>query len=77
MQRQVGTWRLSQISDETAKLIIYRAFVEACLEAPKHLARRVHDLYFTPQFEDFAPRTMWSLGNANASGSSVLSRRNQ
>ncbi len=29
-----------------------------------HLARRVHDFYFNPQFEEFAPRTRWSLANA-------------
>ncbi len=64
MQRQVATWRQNQIDDGAAKLVIYRAFVEGDLEAPKHLARRVHELYFNPQFEEFAPRTMWSLGNA-------------
>jgi hypothetical protein len=31
---------------------------------PKHLARRVHDLYFQPAFEEFKPRTVWSLSNA-------------
>jgi len=64
MQRQIAAWRGSQIADDLAKLTIYRAFVEGDLEAPKHLARRVHDLYFNPQFEEFAPRTVWSLGNA-------------
>jgi hypothetical protein len=64
MQRQVEIWKESQIAEDRAKLIIYRAFVEGELEAPKHLARRVHDLYFNPQFEEFAPRTVWSLGNA-------------
>ena len=34
------------------------------LEAPKHLARSVHDLYFEPQYEEFGPRTVWSLSNA-------------
>jgi hypothetical protein len=34
------------------------------LDAPKHLARRVHDLYFNPTVEEFAPRTTWSLSNA-------------
>ena len=34
------------------------------LEVPKHLSRRVHDLYFDPQHEEFAPRTMWTLSNA-------------
>ncbi len=64
MQRQVATWRRNQIDDGDAKLVIYRAFVEGELEAPKHLARRIHDFYFNPQIEEFAPRTMWSLGNA-------------
>ena len=60
MQRQVETWRASRIRDETAKLVIYREFVEA----PKHLARRVHDLYFNPTIDEFAPRTLWSLENS-------------
>jgi hypothetical protein len=64
MRRQVEAWRASQLSDEAAKLVIYRAFVEGELEVPKHLARRVHDLYFKPQVEEFAPRTTWSLSNA-------------
>ncbi len=64
MQRQVTAWRASRIGDETAKLVIYRAFVEGDLEVPKHLARRVHDLYFNPTIEDFAPRTLWSLENS-------------
>ena len=42
----------------------YRAFVEGKLDAPKHLARRVHDEYFNPRVEEFAPRTVWSLSNA-------------
>jgi hypothetical protein len=31
---------------------------------PATLARRVHDLYFNPYVEEFAPRTTWSLSNA-------------
>ena len=34
------------------------------LEAPKHLARTVHGLYFEPKYEEFRPRTIWSLSNA-------------
>src|SRR5207245_2852774 len=64
MRRQVQTWKGLQLPETYAKLVIYRAFVEGELEAPKHLARRVHDLYFKPQFEEFTPRTMWSLSNA-------------
>jgi len=64
MRKQVGAWRESQLSDTTAKLIIYHAFIESDLDVPKHLARSVHDLYFHPQHEEFQQRTMWSLSNA-------------
>jgi hypothetical protein len=64
MRRQVGQWRVQQLSTAAAKLIIYRAFIEGELNAPKHLAGVVHDLYFNPKYEDFQPRTMWSLSNA-------------
>jgi len=60
----VERWRNSQLSDVAAKMIIYRAFVEGELEAPRHLDRKVHDLYFDPQYDDFRPRNMWSLSNA-------------
>ena len=45
-------------------MITYQAFVEGRLEAPKHLAQTVHDLYFEPKYEEFRSRTMWSLSNA-------------
>ena len=64
MQKQVEGWRQYQLSDAAAKLLIYHAFIEDALEAPKHLARRVNDLYFDPQYPEFAPRTFWSLSNA-------------
>jgi hypothetical protein len=64
MWRQIEIWKESRIQDETAKLIIYEAFVEGELEAQKHLARRVHELYFNPQYDEFNPRTQWSLANA-------------
>jgi len=64
MRMQVEAWRESQFTDVQAKLVIYRAFVESGLDVPKHLARPVHDLYFTPQHDEFQPRTLWSLSNA-------------
>lgn len=44
--------------------MIYEAFVEGAAEFPKHLAKPVHDFYFNPQYEEFQPRTVWSLSNA-------------
>ena len=54
----------SELTDVTAKVVIYEAFVEGKLEAPKHLARTVHDPYFEPKYEEFRSRTIWSLSNA-------------
>ena len=47
MHRQLETWRAQQLTSATAKLVIYRAFIEDELDAPKHIARRVWELYFT------------------------------
>jgi hypothetical protein len=64
MQKQVEAWRSDQITEDFAKLTIYRAFIEGELEVPRHLARDVHKAYFEPQYDDFAARTMFSLSNA-------------
>ena len=64
MRKQIDLWRQSELTDVTAKMIIYQAFIESELEVPRHLARRVHDLYFDPQYDEFKPRTVWSLSNA-------------
>jgi hypothetical protein len=64
MRKQVEAWQRTELTDITAKVVIYEAFVEGKLEAPKHLARTVHDLYFEPKYEEFRSRTIWSLSNA-------------
>jgi hypothetical protein len=64
MVEAVERWKDSQLSDVAAKMVIYRAFVEAELEVPRHLDRKVHEMYFDPQHDEFRPRTMWSLSNA-------------
>ena len=64
MRKQVEAWQRSELTDVTAKVVIYEAFVEGKLEAPKHLARTVHNMYFEPTYEEFRSRTIWSLSNA-------------
>ncbi len=64
MRKQVEAWQKSELTDVTAKVVIYEAFVEGELEAPRYLARTVHDLYFERKYEEFRPRTIWSLSNA-------------
>jgi hypothetical protein len=61
MRKQVEAWQGSELTDVTVKVVIYEAFIEGTLEAPKDLARRVHDLYFEPKYEEFRPRTIRSL----------------
>jgi hypothetical protein len=51
MRKQVEAWQRSELTDVTAKAVIYRA-------------RTVHDLYFERKYEEFRPRTIWSLSNA-------------
>jgi hypothetical protein len=72
MVQGVDRWRQSQLTDVSAKLLIYRAFIEADLDVPRHLARDVHQLYFDPTVEEFAPRTMWSLSNSFTSAFKTL-----
>jgi hypothetical protein len=48
MKRTVVAWQENQLTDDRARLIIYRAFVEGDLEAPRHLDRVVHAQYFNP-----------------------------
>jgi hypothetical protein len=64
MRKQVKAWQKSELTDLTAKVVIYEAFVESKVEAPKVLARTVHDLYFETKYEEFRSRTIWSLSNA-------------
>jgi hypothetical protein len=64
MQRQLESWRQTQITDAQAKLIFYSAFVDGKLDAPKGLLSEVHRQYFEPEYPEFSPRTMWSLSNA-------------
>jgi hypothetical protein len=52
MRRQVEAWQKSELTDVTTKVIIYAAFVEGKLEASKHVARTVHDLYFELKYEE-------------------------
>ena len=47
MRKHEEAWQRSKLTDVTAKVVIYRV-VEGKLEAPKHLVRIIHELYFEP-----------------------------
>lgn len=63
--RTVDAWQQHSLSDDQARLVIYRAFIErAGIELPRHLAARTHEMYFNPPYEEFKARTLFSLSNA-------------
>jgi hypothetical protein len=64
MQRQVEHWWQTQLTDEQPKLIFYSGLHRWQAGRPQESAARVHRPYFEPQYEEFSPRTMWSLSNA-------------
>jgi hypothetical protein len=53
MQKQVEGWRGHQLTDGSAKNIIYDAFLNEYLSMPRHLHRPVHNLYFDPKYPEF------------------------
>lgn len=64
LTEEIAVWQNHQLPDIRAKEIIYDAFVGDTLDAPKHLARKVHANYFEPTVEEFKPRNLWTLSNA-------------
>lgn len=64
MHRQIDAWKGFELPDIQAKSVIYDAFIGSGIDAPKHVAKSVHQHYFAPVHEEFFPRNMWSLSNA-------------
>lgn len=74
LQQQVDSMAASGLSDNDAKLFIYRAFLDRTLKGvPRSLMWEVHDHYFNPRNEEFRPRNLWSLSNAFTSAFKALS----
>src|SRR5574341_1170259 len=61
LRKQVHWWQNTKVSDDAAKLAIYRAFIEDDI-LPRHLLRRVHELYFRD--DRFPKEKIWRLSNA-------------
>ena len=62
---QIKLMREHGLTDNDARLIIYRAFVEKALKGvPRQMMPTVHANYFDPGHEDFRSRNLWSLSNA-------------
>jgi hypothetical protein len=63
MRKQVELWRQSELTDVTAKMIIYQAFIESELEV-RGTSLFACTICICPQYDEFQPRTVWSLSNA-------------
>ncbi|HMM81523.1 MAG TPA: hypothetical protein PKC65_16035 [Pyrinomonadaceae bacterium] len=62
---QISAMRRFGLSDNDARLLIYRAFMEKAMKGiSRSLMPLVHDYYFEPHHNEFAPRNLWSLSNA-------------
>jgi hypothetical protein len=72
LRRQIETWMNTDLSDDDARLILYKAFIERGLPLPAKLLREAHQHYFEPEYEEFQPRTLYSLSNAFTSAFKLL-----
>jgi hypothetical protein len=72
LKARIEAWQREELSDTTAKLLIYEAFVEGRLKLPRHLMHRVHRYYFNPEYVAFRGRSLWSLSNAFTSAFKFL-----
>ena len=64
LKQQVDEWQAHAVVNGFGKAADLPGVHRGRTGFPKHLARRVHDLYFQPVHEEFQARTMWSLSNA-------------
>ena len=65
LEAQVSAMTECGLTDNEAKLFIYRAFLDRALKGvPRHLMFEVHDHYFNPRYDEFGARNLWSLSNA-------------
>jgi len=73
LESQVRAMAKFGLSDNDAKLFIYRAFLDRALKGvPRNLMWDVHDHYFSPGYDEFKPRNVWSLSNAFTSAFKTL-----
>ena len=66
MQQELEHRRNVQLNDNQARLLIYEAFLAG--KFPIKLMKPVDREYFNPSYEEFKPKTLWSLENAFTTG---------
>ncbi len=66
MQQELEHRRSVELNDNQARLLIYEAFLAG--KFPIKLMKPVDREYFNPSYEEFKPKTLWSLENAFTHG---------
>lgn len=70
---QIAEMREFGLTDNDARLLIYRAFMERAIKGiSRQMMPIVHRNYFEPAHDDFSPRNLWSLSNAFTSAFKTL-----
>lgn len=65
LEERITSMRRFLLTDNDARLLIYQAFIEGQIKSmPRHLLPVVHDNYFSPEQDEFRPRSLWTLSNA-------------
>lgn len=78
LEKRIVAMKDFGLTDNDAKLFIYRAFLEKAVRgAPRNLMPLVHEHYFDPEYEEFRPRSLWSLSNAFTSAFKQLAPMKQ
>lgn len=72
LRKQIETWTNRRLSDDEARVILYKAFIEKGLPVPVKLLKEAHRHYFAPEYEEFSPRTLYSLSNAFTSAFKLM-----
>ena len=73
MEVQVRKMKEYELTDNDAKLLIYRVFMERAVKGiPRSLMSAVHSNYFTPEHVVFTPGNLWALSNAFTSAFKTL-----
>ena len=77
LQNTVENWRIQNLSNDEARVVIYEAFVEGKLAASPKIMKSVHRHYFLPEYEEFKARSLFSLSNAFTSAFKELKPEKQ
>jgi hypothetical protein len=62
LKASIEAKRTTRLSDDESRIIIYQAFMEE--KFPISIIKAVHQNYFSPRYNEFREKSLWSLENA-------------